>query len=270
MHPRTALKRHPGVSRTPDSTGGEWRRAQNSIINSDLHQGGYIMVFGLFGKKKPQFSLEPRQEVEIDITLPDGNFESYFTRVLELAKKKFTLAIPEKDRVQIPVSAGEIVTIVYLVGDTLYQFQTRIIDRKEKEIDLQIPRELKEEKTFLAQSEFCVEIPIPIKYRAMSTAHLQNAMTRCITNAGIQIMTNLPIPIATALNIELEIPNAPPIKTKGKVTSSQKTGAEAKKSITEIEFEDINPADKDTILRYGTFFYYQNKRREALQLPPSQ
>jgi len=227
-------------------------------------------MFGLFGKKKPQFSLEPRQEVELNITLPDGNFESYFTRVLELAKKKFTLAIPEKDRVQIPVSAGEIVTLVYLNGDTLFNFQAKILDRREREIDLQIPRDIKEEKTFLGQAEFDVEIPIPIKYRAMSTAHLQNAMTRSITNSSIKITTNLPIPVATALNIELEIPNAPPVKTKGKVTSSQKTSADAKKSITEIEFEDINPADREAILRYATFFYYQNKRREALQLPPAQ
>lgn len=225
------------------------------------------MVFGLFGKKKPQFSLEPRMEVEIDVSNPEGSFDSYFTRVLELAKKKFTLAVPEKDRVQVPLNVGEIVTIVYLVKDTLFHFQAKILDKRDREMDLQIPRELREEKTFLAQAEFCVEIPIPIKYRAMSTAHLQNALTKCITQQGIQIMTNLPIPMGTALNIELEIPNAPAVKTKGKVTSSQKMAQDAKKSITEIEFEDINPQDKDLILRYATFFHYQNERRAALAPP---
>lgn len=225
------------------------------------------MVFGLFGKKKPQFSLEPRMEVEIDISIPEGGFESYFTRVLELAKKKFTLSIPEKDRVQIQCDSGETVTIVYLLGDTLYHFQTKILDVRDKEMDLQIPREVKEEKTFLSQSEFCVDIPIPIKYRAMSTAHLQNAMTKCITQQGIQILTNLPIPMGTALNIELEIPNAPSVKTKGKVTSSQKKAQDGKKSLTEIEFEELNPQDKDIILQYGAFFHYQIQRRAALPPP---
>jgi len=219
------------------------------------------VVFGLFGKKKPRLKLEPKQEIELEFVNGE-EVQNYFTRVLQLDRKKIIVQIPTQNKIQIQVSAGDPLTVTYLEDDVVYSFNTRILDRKEREMDLALPSELKEEKTPIRQEDFSLEIPIPVEYRAMSTAHLQTAQTKAINAKGIDIITNMPIPPGTSLHIELEIPNSPAIKTQGRVTQSQRL-PDNKKALTQIEFEDISAGDRETVFRYAIFYQQRQVRKDA-------
>lgn len=222
------------------------------------------MVFSFlgFGKKKPKLKLEPKHEVELEFVNGE-NIDSYFTRVLQLEKKRIVVQVPTQNKVPIDVSPGDMVTVTYLDGDILYTFRTKVLDRKDRELDLAYPSEVKEEKTSLKDENFTIDLPIPVEYRAMSMAHLQTATTRSIHQNGIDILTNLPIPPGTSLHIELEIPGTSSIKTQGKVTQSQKLPNE-RKALTQIEFEDISPADREVIFRYAIFYQQRQARKEAI------
>lgn len=223
------------------------------------------MVFkflGLGGKKKPKLKLDPKQEVEIEIIAGD-NVENYFTRVIAVERKNIVLGIPSQNKIQVSLEVGDIITVTYVENDlsNVYGFDCKVLDRREREIDISIPTDISEEKTPIGEEDFSIDIPIPVEYRAMSTAYLQTATTRSISATGICILTNLAIPPGTSLHIELQIPNAPTVKTQGRVAKSTKLPNE-KKHLTEIEFEDITPADKDTIFRYA-LFYQQRAQRKA-------
>lgn len=228
------------------------------------------MVFRFLGlgKRKPKLKLDPKQEVELELTIGDA-VENHFTRVIELERKCLVVSTPSQNRIQVPLEVGDEVTLTYLDDElaTVYSFQTHVLERKEREVELALPDEIEEERTLIDDDDFSIEIPIPVEYRAMSTAYLQNATTSAINPGGINILTNLAIPPGTSLHIELQIPNAPTVKTQGRVSKSQKVPNE-KKHLTEIEFEDITPADKDVVYRYALFYQQRQLRkmkREQLQ-----
>ncbi|MHB2020914.1 MAG: PilZ domain-containing protein, partial [Candidatus Xenobia bacterium] len=171
-------------------------------------------------------------------------------------------------RQPIPVNTGESVTVTYLAGDSIGSFESKIMDRRDREMDLALPRDnVAEEKTPDPKSDFTLEIPIPVEYRAMSMGHVQTAVTKAITSNGIHILTNVQVPIGTLLHVELEIPNSPAIKTKGKVLKSQKLSGDSKKNLTELEFEDITSEDKGAMLRYAIFYQQRQLRKQRLQPP---
>ena len=222
------------------------------------------MVFSFlgFGKKKPKIKLEPKQEVELEFVNGE-NIDDYFTRVVALEKKRIVVQVPTQNKVQVDVSPGDMVTVTYLDGDTVCTFRTKVLDRKDRDLELAYPSEVKEEKTNRGDENFTIEIPIPVEYRAMSTAHLQTATTRSIHQNGIDIVTNLPIPPGTSLHIELEIPNTPAIKTQGRVSQSQRLPNE-RKALTQIEFEDISPTDREVMFRYAIYYRQRQARKEAI------
>lgn len=219
-------------------------------------------MFSFFGKKKPKLKLEPKQEIELEFVNGE-NVENYFTRVLQVDRKKIIVQIPTQNKIQIGVTPGDPVTVTYMDGDLVYQFSSKIVDRKEREMDLAMPTDLKEEKTSIRDENFSMEIPIPVEYRAMSTAHLQTATTRSIHANGIDIVTNLPIPPNTSLHLELEIPGSPAIKTQGRVSQSARLPNE-KKALTQIEFDDISATDRETIFRYAVYYQQRKLRKELL------
>lgn len=222
------------------------------------------MVFGFFARKKPSLKLKPKQEVEVEFAPPEG-FECFFTHVLEMDKKKVTLTIPKKQNQPYPCTVGEPVTVTYMIDDVICSFQSRVLDKRNKEIDIALPKEVSESKSPATAQDFTIEIPIPVEYRAISTAHLQTATTKLITGTGVTVITNLPIPQETILHLELEIPNSPTIKTKGRVVKSQRLPADARKSLTEIEFEDINPRDKEALFRYVILYQQRRLRKQQAE-----
>lgn len=218
-----------------------------------------LRLFGL-GKKKPRLKLESRQEIELEIVSGDS-VENHFTRVLSVERKRIVVGVPGGNKIRAPLSSGDPLTVTCVDADlsSLSVFETKVLDRREREMDLALPTDITEEHTPIRDAEFTIEIPVPVEYRAMSTAYLQTATTRAITSTGIDITTNLAIPPGTSLHIELQIPSAT-VKTQGRVTQSQKLPGE-KKFLTQIEFEDITPADKESVYRYALYFAQRQRRK---------
>ena len=220
------------------------------------------MVFSFLGlgKKAPKMKLEPRQEVEIEVVGPDS-VENFFAKVIAIERKKLVVSRPAK--LSVSPRPGDAIVVTYLENDLsiVSSFESKITDVKDREFEMALPTAVSEEKTPMGDADFSIDIPIPVEYRAMSTAYLQTATTRTITAAGINILTNLAIPPNTSLHVELQIPNAPTVKTQGRVANSKKLPNE-KKHITEIEFEDITAADKDVIYRYALFYQQRQLRKQ--------
>jgi hypothetical protein len=220
------------------------------------------MVFGFFKKKKPNLKLQPDQEVEIEFSVGDQS-ENLFAGVLEVDKKRFTLKTPMKGKKPYPCSIGDTVTLVAFDGSSIQTFQSKIMEKRDREIDLLLPSEIDEEKIPHSESDYVIDAQVPVEFRAISTAHLQTAITREINSRGIKIVTSLPIPTGTILHLELEIPESPVIKAKGKVTESRKLPPDNKKSLTEIEFEDIGTKERDMVFRYTILSNHRKSRKQS-------
>jgi len=201
-------------------------------------------VFGsLFGgkPKKAQFKLQPRQEVEVEMPVGNGAYEAYFVQVQEVHKKRVVLQIPGSERK--PMGARD------RDFDVNYP-------PKEKDVD---------EVNFPPRDDdFKIEVNISVEFRAMSTAHTQVAKTHSVTNNGLFLITNLPIPKATQLLMEVEIPNGSEINTKGKAISSVEDSSSGRRQyITEVEFDaDISDKDRAALIRYAMFFKARQNRAE--------
>ncbi len=215
----------------------------------------------IFGGQKPTLKLYPKQEVEVEFENSDGAYENYFVKVIDVHRKKVTLHAPGSERLPVRLVPGQPVTITTLVDDRLYSYNASVLDSREKEFDVNPPKDVKEVVIPPRDEDFKIEIPIPVEYRAMKTAHKQVAQTQAITPNGLFLQTNLPIPQGTFLVLELEIPNAPDITVKGRAVTSQPDPSGSRKHITEMEYEDIPEQDRDAILNYA--IYYQQRRERA-------
>jgi hypothetical protein len=219
------------------------------------------MVFGFFKKRKPTLKLEAKQEIEIEFGEGDGR-ENFFTTLLQADKKRFTVKTPQKGNKYYRCSIGDEVTIVTCDEGFVYTSRTRILETRDKELDILLPEEIREEKITSTDNDFVIEAPVPVEFRAISTAHLQTALTREVSSRGIKIVTNLPIPRDTTLYMEMAIPDSPMVKLKGKVVESRKLPPDNKKSLTDIEFEDLGQKEKESIFRYTILFNCRRMRKQ--------
>ncbi|MEW6284116.1 MAG: flagellar brake protein, partial [Candidatus Eremiobacterota bacterium] len=204
-----------------------------------------------WGKKKPTLRLHPKQEVEVEFETADGEFESHFVQVLDVQKKRIALSSPGSDRRPVRLVPGQQVTVSALVDDRLFSYSASVLDSRDRDFDVQPPKDVNEVEVPPRDDNFRIEVPIQVEYRAMRTAHTQVASTHAITTNGLFLMTNLPIPPNTQLHMELEIPNAPDISAKGRAVASQTDRENTRKHITEVEYEDIPEDNRTAIIRYA-------------------
>ncbi|MCE7871936.1 hypothetical protein DYH09_16375 [bacterium CPR1] len=219
-------------------------------------------MFG-FGKKKPTLKLLPKQEVEVEFENADGEFESHFVNILDVQKKRVCISSPGSDRRPVRLVPGQQVTISALMDDRLFSYSASVLDSRDRDFDVQPPREVAEVEVPPRDDNFRIEVPIPVEYRAMRTAHTQVAQTHAITTNGLFLQTNLPIPPNTQLHMELEIPNAPDITAKGRAVASQVARDNSRKHITEVEYEDIPEDNRTAIIRYAIYYRQRQKRKES-------
>ena len=226
------------------------------------------MFGGLFGggkKKKTPFKLTARQEVEVEFEVDDGVYESHFVTVQDVQKKKVVISAPGTDRKPVRLVPGQRVTVSMLADDSFHlSYEASVSDVGDREVELSYPPKDHEEVSLPARDDsFQVKVPIPVEFRAMSTAHTQVATTHAVSLNGLFLTTNLGIPPSTSLLMELEIPNAPDITAKGRaVTSQEDTSTGRRRYITEVEYEDVSPKDRDTIIRYALFYQQRQSRQE--------
>lgn len=228
------------------------------------------MFGGLFGgkPKKAQFKLQPRQEVEVEMQVGNnGAYEAYFVQVQEVHKKRVVLQIPGSERKPMRVGDGQEVTVSTLIDDNLVSYKGFVMGARDRDFDVMYPPKEKdvEETSFPPRNDdFKIEVNISVEFRAMSTAHTQVAKTHSVTNNGLFLITNLPIPKATQLLMEVEIPNGSEIQSKGRALSSvEDTSSGRRQYITEVEFDsDITEKDRAALIRYAMFFKARQNRAE--------
>jgi hypothetical protein len=218
--------------------------------------------------KKPAFSVQPRQEVEVEFEVGNGVYEAYFVQVQEKHSSKLVLQTPGTSGKQLRVGDGQSVTLSVLCNDAIFSCNTSVLSARDREFDIKFTK--KDETAMEATSfpprddDFSIQVSIPVEFRAMSTAHTQVAKTHSVTQNGIFLQTNLPIPKATSLIIEVEIPNGTEINTKGKALSSTEDNSSGRRQyITEIEFDaDISEKDRNALVRYAMFLKQRQERAE--------
>lgn len=217
----------------------------------------------LFRGQKPTLKLQPKQEVEVEFENTEGEYESYFVQILDVHRKKITLHAPGSERRPVRLVPGQPVSVSALMDDHLFTYSASVLDSREREFDVNPPKDIRDIAIPPRDDSFRIEVPIPVEYRAMSTAHKQVAQTHAITPNGLFLQTNLPIPPGTSLLLELEIPNAPDIAAKGRAVTSQPDQSGGRKHITEMEYEDIPDRDRDAILTYAIYYQQRQERRTA-------
>ncbi|MGE0491900.1 MAG: PilZ domain-containing protein [Vulcanimicrobiota bacterium] len=222
-----------------------------------------MSFFGLFGSKKPTLKLIPKTMVELEFENSESEYENYFIEVVNVAKKKVTLNAPGTDMRPIRLVPGQPVTVSTFDEDknTFFSYSASVLDSREREFDVNPPKDVDSEEIPPRDENFRVEVPIQVEFRAMSTVHSQVATTHAITTNGLFLLTNLPIPPGTPLTLELEIPNAPDIKANGHAVNSERDGG-GRKHITEVEYDDIPEDDKRSILRYAIYYEQRQKRKQ--------
>ncbi|MCD4785640.1 MAG: hypothetical protein K8T10_17600 [Candidatus Eremiobacteraeota bacterium] len=236
-------------------------------------------MFGLFGKK-PKFKLQEKMEVELEFSIPDG-LKSYFSKVMEVSKKRATFATPKEGNRYVSINPNDIIKIVVLIEDTIFEVNLKVTASMDKEFEALVSKNVNRFDTILKDrkknEEVKLEVEVPLDFRAITTSHVQRATTNIITKEYIDMVTNLPIPEGTDLKLYFKIPETPVIETEGKATENEPL-KESKKSKTKITFpEKVTESDvfKD-IEKYVLHFQRREERRKELEesqqegeLPPT-
>lgn len=224
-----------------------------------------MALFGLFGGGKPTFKPAANQTIEIEFEDVDGKFQSYFVEVLEVAKRRLTLAMPGNDMNPVSVGPGMPIIISYFDEgkNTYFTYEGVVKDSREREFDVDPPPSKKTTSIEVEPRDeaFKVEVALPVKYQAHRSVHSQVANTHAVTPHSLFLRTNLAIPPETPLRLVLEIPNAPHIDIDGKAVGSEKDPEDNRKHISEVQFENIDFEDRDKILSYS--IYYRQRRIRA-------
>ncbi|MCE1245673.1 MAG: flagellar brake domain-containing protein [Firmicutes bacterium] len=225
-------------------------------------------MFGLFGPKS-KFKLQDNMEVELEFTSGE-TFKSYFVKVVEVTSKKASFMIPRENNKPVPLSKEDIVRLIVLIGDTIYEVNLKVTNVMEKEFEAMISKNMKHYETLLKKFDknqaVNLEVTIPLEYRAITTSHIQRANTKTITKEFVEMVTNLPIPERTDLKLFFKTPESPIVETEGTSAKSEPLAEDSKKSSTKITFpEKVMESNVfGNITRYVVHHQRREERRKEL------
>lgn len=223
-------------------------------------------LFGLFGGGKPSFKPVPRQNVEIEFEDVDGDYQNYFVEILEVNKKILTLSAPGNDMNPVNISPAMPVTLSYFddAKNTFFSYSGVVKESREREFEIEAPSKnsVNSDEVESRDESFRIEVSIPVRYQASRSVHAQMASTQAVTPHSLFLKTNLGIPPETRIRVVLEIPNASQIEVDAHALGSVKDPADPRKHVSEVQLEDVTPADRDAILSYAV--YFQKRQERAL------
>lgn len=227
-------------------------------------------MFGLFGGKK-KFKLQENMEVELEFSLPDMQ-KSYFTKVVDVSKSnRATFTTPKEGNKYVSINPNDIIKMVVLIGDTIFEANLKVISSLEKEFEALISKNVSSFDTILKKFDknqpVVLDVEVPLDFRAITTSHIQRAVTKTITKENVEMVTNLPIPEGTDLKLIFRINESPPIETEGTSAKSEPLEADVKKSKTKITFPEkvVESNVFDSIVKYVVHFQRREKRRKELE-----
>ncbi len=224
-------------------------------------------LFSWLGKGKQVFKPSPHQTLEIEFVDGEGEVQSYFVEVLEVAKKRLTLSAPGNAMNPVHIHPGLELSISYFDEgqNTFFSYESQVRDARDQEFDVDPPTSKTTDATEVPERDdgFRVNVSIPVSYQAQRSSYTQVASTHAITPNSLFLKTNLAIPPETSLKIVLEIPNAPHIDVNARAVGSEKDPEDNRKHISEVQFEEINPEDRSAILSYSIYYQKRQDRAES-------
>ena len=226
-----------------------------------------MCLFSLFGRGKPSFKPVAHQTVEIEFEDIDGEFQSYFVEILEANKRSLTLSAPGNEMNPVMIEPGIPLTVSYFdeAKSLFHSYKGLVKDSRDREFEVEAPnKNTVESDEVPARDElFRVEVNIPVRFQARRVVHAQTASTHAVTPDCLYLKTNLGIPPETDITVILEIPNANQIEVNARAIGSEKDPEDQRKHISQVQLEDITPADRDAILGYAVYFQKRQERAEA-------
>lgn len=226
-------------------------------------------MFGLFGPK-PKFKLTKNMEVELEFESPEG-FRSYFTKVLTTAGKKASFATPKVGKKYLPISKDDVVKMICVIEDTLFEVNVKVTQAMEKEFEAMISKNITRNETLLKKFDkktpVELDAEVPLDFRAITTSHMQRGSTSKITKEFVDMVTNLPVPSGTDLKLEFRIQESPIVEAEGVSSKSEPVDEETRRSKTRIDFKDkIKESDVfDRVTTYVVHFLKRVERRKQAE-----
>ncbi len=229
------------------------------------------MLGFLFGKKG-KFKLKENMEVELEIISPDGA-RSYFTQVVESTSKKTTFLTPKEGNKFIKLAPNNRVRCIVLIDDTIFETKIKVITALDREFEAKVSKDsITYYDTILSKfnkkkGDLKIEAEVPLDFRAMTTSHLQRAITKLITPDAVEVVTNLPVPEGTHLKLIFKVPESPPVETEGTSEKSIPLEEDSRKSKTRIVFSDKAKQTNmiERVSRYIVHYLRRLERRKELE-----
>ena len=221
-------------------------------------------LFSFLSGGKPGFKPAAHQTVEIEFEDINGEFQNYFVEILEVSKKSLTLSAPGNDMNPVMIEPGIPLTVSYFdeSKSQYHSYRGLVKDSRDREFEVEAPTKNTVESDEVPPRDdlFRVEVSIPVRFQAQRSMHAQMASTHAVTPHSLYLKTNLGIPPETEIKVILEVPNANQIEVNARAVGSEKDPEDQRKHISEVQLEDISPADRDTILSYAVYFQKRQER----------
>jgi len=217
------------------------------------------MIFSWF---KNEQKLLPQSGALIEIESERGEKAGTgFSKLKKIERKRWHLSYPALDEKKLKIEMGDILLLLWMDPEKINYCKAEVTDKSSSHLALKRistigshPRSLKTD---------AVEINVPVHFRSLSTTHLQTAASVNFTPQGLAMITNLQIPTATELYMEVRIPETPAAKFRGNVTESQQLAPGEKKYTTRVDFDKADPEDYQPLLKYLNFYLMRNQRRNV-------
>jgi c-di-GMP-binding flagellar brake protein YcgR len=207
--------------------------------------------------------VQVNQRIEIDVSLP-GFAGTYSSRIEEVTDTALIATLPSQGKAFLPLLAGDQILINYWGEDSLYFFETRVLERRLQPLPVLILE--KPQKINRSQRREFVRFGarLPFRYSLFDGLETLDANTADISGGGISFTTPVPPREGSQMRLELELPGEKPVKAVGSVVRvADRSGPIKKRYKVGVTFLVIEEKDRDRIIKY-IFARQRELRRKGL------
>ena len=227
-------------------------------------------MLGFLFNNKGKFKLKENMEVELQLPDPEGP-RSYFCNVIEASPKKAGFTTPKEGNRYVSINPNDIIKCIVMIDNTIHEVNLKVQTSLDREFEALVSKNVNSYDSFLSKikkgSDQPMQMEVPMDFRAISTSHLQRAVTKSISLDSMDMVTNLPVPEGTDLILIYRVPDSPPIEVSGKSEKSVPLEEDSRKSKTKIVFSDPSKAEEaiEKVTRYMAHYYRRMDRRKEME-----
>jgi len=201
--------------------------------------------------------VKPGEKIEIEIE-EDSCTNQYLSKVEEVIDDNtFVIAKPMGEDYYTYLSLGQVIRVIYSRKDALYYFDAEVIERLKSQENISAKLTIISDKYKLQRRNYYrLEIMVPvtlvfeIKQQENTIKTIKKIDTVDISGGGIKILSDNKMDMDTELDLLLSIPDIEYEPVKGRVIRSILVEGENPMYESAIEFIDIDPKVRQSIIRY--------------------